>query len=360
LHAGIGVRVASMLRRAGLVLIAGLLAGTADAQEDPVTFYGSVYPQLESVEVLGDGAFGSRRMRVTDQSSRLGVRGSENLGGGNFAWFQLEAGFPVDQPLQLPPPMTFDTRNSGVGLQGPWGSFIVGRWDSAFYQSQTSVDPFNDVGLPGISGAAVNQGNFARRDFNTVQYWSPRVPGWRTRINAGTREVTAPNGARPGSYGAMISHVGDTSYVAIAFERHMDQAFRAVVPGKHEEGRGIAGRQRFGRLRASAQYGSYKATGAITQRSYMLALEWLDGPHEFLATFQVSHDGGPVSAPAQPRCNLVGAGYRYRFSQRSYLMAQYAHVNNKVGSLCNFASNHVTITGNQDLRGVAIGMRTNF
>jgi predicted porin len=347
-------------RGAGLVLIAGLVAGTADAQVDPVTFYGSVYPQLESVELIGQGPSAAHRMRVTDQASRLGVRGSEKLGGGNFAWFQLEAGFPVDQPLQLPAPMTFDTRNSGVGLQGPWGSFIVGRWDSAFDQSQAFVDPFNDLGLPGISAAALNQGNFSRRDFNTVQYWSPRVPGWRTRINAGTHEVTAPNGARPWSYGAMISHVADASYVAIAFERHMDQAFLAVVPGKQEEGRGIAARHRFGRLRASAQYGAYRTTGAVTQRSYMLALEWLDGPHEILGTYQDSRDGALVSAASQPRCNLAGAGYRYRFSMRSYVMAQYARVNNRVGALCNFATNRIPITGTQDLRGMAIGMRTDF
>jgi predicted porin len=348
------------VRRGAVTVVAGLMAGSALAEVDPVTLYGVVYPQLETVEVLGGGASGSRRMRVTDQASRLGVRGNESLGGGHFAWFQLEAGFPVDEPLHLPAPMTFDTRNSGVGLQGPWGSFIVGRWDSAFKQSQTSVDPFNDTGFLGISGAALNQGNFSRREFNTVQYWSPRVPGWRTRIDVGTREVAAANGARPGNYGAMIAHVGDTSYVSLAFERHLDQAFGAPAAGKREEGWGIAARQRFGHLRASAQFGIYKATGGVAQRSSMLAVEWTDGRHELVGTYQHSRDGGPASASTQPRCHLAGAAYRYRFSPRAFVMAQYGRVNNEAGSLCNFSSNPVAIAASQDLRGMGVGMRTDF
>jgi predicted porin len=348
------------LRRTALALIASLLAGIAEAQTDVVSLYGSVYPQLESVEVLGGGTLPPRRTRVTDQSSRLGVRGSEALGGGNFAWFQLEAGFPVDQPPQLPRGLMMETRNSGVGLQGPWGSFIVGRWDSAFKQTQSSVDPFNDTGFAGISGAALHQGNFARRDFNAVQYWSPRRPGWRTRINVAAREPTADNGSRPWSYGAMISHVRDTGYAAVAFEKHLEWGFNEPMRGMKEEGLGIAARERFGRLQASAQYGAYRATRNTTQRSYMLALEWFEGPHELVGTYQQSRDGGLISAPAQPRCSLVGAGYRYRFSLRSYLIAQYGRVSNKVGSLCNFSTNQIPITARQDLRGAGVGLRTDF
>jgi predicted porin len=347
-------------RGARLALIASLLAGNAEAQTDVVSLYGSVYPQLESVEVLGGGTLPPRRTRVTDQSSRLGVRGSEALGGGNFAWFQMEAGFPVDQPPQLQAPLMLETRNSGVGLQGPWGSFIVGRWDSAFKWSQSRVDPFNEVGFAGMSAAALNQGNFSRRNFNTVQYWSPRVPGWRTRVDVTTHEMTTSNGARPWNYGATISYVGDATFVAIAFEKHMDMALGTALPGKREEGRGIAARQRFGALQASGQFGTYSSAGAVSQRSYMLALEWFDGPHEIAGTYQHSRDGALASAPAQPRCAVVGVAYRYRFSLRSFLMAQYAYVDNKVGRLCNFATNSVEITANQDLRGAGVGLRTDF
>jgi predicted porin len=92
----------------------------------------------------------------------------------------------------------------------------------------------------------------------------------------------------------------------------------------------------------------------------MLALEWFHGPHEIAGTYQHSRDGALASAPAQPRCTLVGVAYRYRFSLRSFLMAQYAYVDNKVGRLCNFATSPLEITANQDLRGAGIGMRTDF
>ena len=98
----------------------------------------------------------------------FGVRGTEELGGGWSAWFQLETGFAPDQNNTV-----FAARNSAVGIDGPWGGVFLGRWDSVFEQSQVGiVDPFNDQGLPDITGAAVGQGNFARRQPNAVQYWS--------------------------------------------------------------------------------------------------------------------------------------------------------------------------------------------
>lgn len=79
----------------------------------PATLYGRVYITVESVEAKDGTTPVSRRTRMRDQSSLLGVRGEENLGGGLSAWYQLETGFNPDQASG-----TWANRNSGVGLRG--------------------------------------------------------------------------------------------------------------------------------------------------------------------------------------------------------------------------------------------------
>src|SRR5205814_4219924 len=125
------------------------------------TLYGIVYATVESVEAKSNGTANIvRRNRVTDQASRLGVRGTEDLGGGLKAFFQLETSFKPDQNDSA-----FAGRNSAVGLQGGWGSFLIGRWDTPFKIATGAVDPFGDVTLGGIS-AALN-GSGLRNEFQS-------------------------------------------------------------------------------------------------------------------------------------------------------------------------------------------------
>ena len=77
---------------AGACVAPAAMAQTAN----PVTLYGRVYVTFESVEAKGGPSTAAsvpRRQRVSDQSSLLGVRGTEDLGGGLKAFFQLETGF---------------------------------------------------------------------------------------------------------------------------------------------------------------------------------------------------------------------------------------------------------------------------
>jgi predicted porin len=353
------------MRCAFLGVALALAAANAPAQAlDTITLYGRVHAMVEWVESRGEGVLQPRRARVSDEASRFGVRGTEALGPDITVWFQLETNFAFDPtPRPGDPPVRFADRNSGVGVNASWGTLTVGRWDSAFTVSQVfAVDPFNDLGLAAMSDAAAHQNNFSRRLQNVFQYSSPRVLGWRTRVDFQAREAVPnpDNGARPYTYGWMIAYVTPASYISIAFERHKDQLGTVGSPGIHEDGRGIAGYHQFGPVRASAQYGMYRRTGAVTQRSYLLGLHSVHGQHELLGSYQNSRNGGPGSAPAQPRCNVVGLGYRYRFSLRFSVLAQYAHVNNKVGALCVFAINPLAIAANQDLRGIGVGMRMEF
>src|ERR1700680_4410764 len=168
--------------------VAGVcVAPAAMAQTtNPVVLYGVVYETLESVEGKGPttAATAPRRQRVSDQASRLGVRGTEDLGGGLKAFFQLETVFKADQNDS-----TFANRNSAVGLQGGFGSILMGRWDTPLKVAANAMDPFGDVTLGGQgvatlgSGVGGVQGQFDIRQQNVVQYWSPSWAGFAVRLS---------------------------------------------------------------------------------------------------------------------------------------------------------------------------------
>jgi len=346
---------------AGACIAPAAMAQTAN----PVTLYGRVFVAFESVEATGGtGASLPRRSRVEDRNSHFGIKGTEDLGGGLKAIFQLESQFKADQN-----DTTFANRNSGVGLQGNWGTFILGRWDSPMKTTQTAVDPWGDNELPDITGAALRQGQFSERFKNSVQYWSPNWAGFNMRLMYVANEGRSST-INPYAYGASLAYAGGPFYIAYAYEKHKSclissgaaAAASSCVPtaGTDEDGNAIAGSYRFGPVKLDGQYGEYKRTGSEKQKSYQVGLEWFIGNNVILASYSRSKDGG-VNGTQQPECKLFGVGYRYDFSKRTSFIANYAKVDNEVGTLCNFGQGAISgITAGQDPKGFAVGVRHYF
>lgn len=121
-----------------LALAASLAAGSAFAQTAPpptgVTVYGIVDTGIEHLTKVG--ASGSSLTRVPGLTgslpSRLGFRGSEDLGSGLRAVFTLEAGFGLDTGT-LNQGGRFFGRQAWVGLTGDWGTVSLGRNYSMLY-----------------------------------------------------------------------------------------------------------------------------------------------------------------------------------------------------------------------------------
>lgn len=346
---------------AGACIAPAAMAQTAN----PVTLYGRIDAQFQSVEATGGTAASlPRRNRVEDMNSFLGVKGTEDLGGGLKATFQLETVFKVDQNDS-----TFANRNSGVGLQGNWGNIILGRWDSPMKVTQTAVDPFGDNELPDITGAALRQGTFSNRFQNSVQYWSPNWAGFNFRLLYVANENRTAS-VNASAYGGSLAYAGGPFYIAYAYEKHKDcvissgsaAANNSCVPTANlsEDGNAIAGSYRFGPVKLDGQYGEYKRDGSEKQKSYMAGVEWFIGNHVILASYQKSKDGG-LNGTVQPECKMFGIGYRYDFSKRTSFITNYAKVDNETGTLCNFGQGAISgISSAQDPKGFGIGFRHYF
>ena len=182
------------------VAVAGALAAPAAvfAQASNVQIYGKLNLGLDNYSATGStaGAAGDfkSRYRVYDSSSRLGFRGTENLGGGLNAVFLMESGVAVDTGAATSQnggasssAGILSSRLGHVGLQGGWGLFTFGKsnvwWTSGTQDLAEAL--WVNVGGPGISTGTFGRGMAVgvTRVSNTMQYTSPVMGGMNAVVS---------------------------------------------------------------------------------------------------------------------------------------------------------------------------------
>lgn len=143
--------------------IAALLPMSALAD---VTVYGKANVSLQSTDEGGE-----KTTELVSNASRVGLKGSEDLGGGLKAIYKFEYEVHIDDGDKSG--QTFTQRNIYVGLKGGFGEVIVGKFDTPLKKAQSKVDLFND--LEGDIKSIITKND--NRTSNNVQYTSPKAWG---------------------------------------------------------------------------------------------------------------------------------------------------------------------------------------
>lgn len=156
-------------------MIIGAFAASAQAQSN-VTIYGLVDAGLVSER---GGAAGSVT-KVTSgigSQSRLGFKGTEDLGSGLSAVFQLETGVKIDDG-SLDSANTIFNRLAYVGLKSKEaGTLTLGRQYTMLYNAMSQVaDPFGAGYAGSIKNLFAAKGANTRAS-NSIVYVSPTIEG---------------------------------------------------------------------------------------------------------------------------------------------------------------------------------------
>jgi len=139
-------------------------------------------------------------LNANTRNNRIGVKGSEDLGGGLKAIYQVEFqvaladndGYIADGELHNGNNSAVKMRNSFVGLAGDWGTLLVGRHDTPEKIATAKLDLFADT----LADYNSTLGFADVRADNTVAYISPSFAGFQF---AGA--VIPSGGATPFGYG---------------------------------------------------------------------------------------------------------------------------------------------------------------
>ena len=151
--------------RLALAVLA-LLGSTAAFAQSSVTLYGRVNTTVERQEVGNVKTTG-----LFNNSSRFGFKGTEDLGGGLKAGFQLESGFNSDTGASA---ATFFGRQSEVNLSGGFGAVRLGRFTAeSYYATADYVSMHNhDTGSSSDAFYA-----YVMPDANKIAYRTPTFGG---------------------------------------------------------------------------------------------------------------------------------------------------------------------------------------
>lgn len=147
--------------------------------ENNVTLYGIVD---EFVQYVNTGNGYTPAVGSSGQwGSRIGMKGSEDIGGGNSVSFALENGYNPNNGT-LAQANTLFNRQAWVGISGQWGKIRAGRQNSPLFLDQGGQDAFG--GVTQASGMD-NLTTFSFRTSNTISYVSPSFAGLQVGMYLG-------------------------------------------------------------------------------------------------------------------------------------------------------------------------------
>jgi predicted porin len=132
-----------------LIALATLAAATGSFAQSTVTLFGGADLNVRSVTTGANKFMGMAQDGI--YSSRFGVNGSEDLGGGLKANFHFEGGLAPDVGT---PAVNF-TRKSVIGLSGGFGEVRLGRDYTPLFTVAGIADPFGTNGV----GSSYNLAN---------------------------------------------------------------------------------------------------------------------------------------------------------------------------------------------------------
>lgn len=329
---------------AAAALLATISATTASAQS--VTLYGRLDVAIETIRFSG-APTGNRTLNLlSNDGSRLGVRGSEDLGGGLRAIFNLESALSTDTGTTG---ATFWSRQAWVGLSSAtWGDVTLGRNYSPMDDNAWSFDAFQYAG----NAATYQAQKYTARINNSVKYTSPKIGGAEFRLLGGASER---------SDGVGKTQAADISYFNGPF------AGKAAVQRENIAGL-IAGTSN---IRTDSLFGlSYDAkfvkpglvyfhrkdTNAPTYETIFLGV---NVPINDLLELRANI--GQISQGAS-KAMSYGLGYWYRMSKRTSLYGAFARNANDAGAnLSNFIlPSYNSIAAGESANSLQAGMRHNF
>ena len=337
-------------------------AGVASAQSS-VTLFGIVDATL----AFGKGSI-SNKTQLTNSgynSSRLGFRGTEDLGGGMSASFWLEAGMANDNGSGAATNvnnqstgtsaasagtqgLTFN-RRSTVSLGGGWGEVRLGRDYTPQFWNLTVFDPFgtNGVGTTQTLNSSLG-GPVAIRASNSIGYFLPgNLGGFYGQLQH-YRGENNNNVANDGTGTAMrVGYANGPANAALAYSttKYATGDIKST---------NLGGQWDFGVAKLMGHYVRDRVSGSATGKGGLIGALVPVGPGEIRLAYSTYKN----NLAGTPKTNKIALGYVHNLSKRTAVYTTYARVKNSGGAAQ--ALNGSGNAANQNSTGYDFGIRHSF
>ena len=338
-----------------LIAMAALAAvGVASAQSS-VTLSGNIKTGFSHLSLGGAGS-GSQNALV-DGSSRFILSGTEDLGGGLRARFQIDNRFrSEDSPF-----MAQAGGSTWVGLQGGFGMVQLGKLDVHYctgadtHAARATSLGASSCGLLGFVNGSGGDRAIANtsRIGNVIQYMTPNFSGLTGRVNYSTGFGSGASANSDGAPGATSK--GDAWSLGLAYAAgplNLQASFWRARSENRTVGASLSTNSDQNAWTLAGNYNFGVATVGLTYDQSEVNLGTVGGPD---AKNKRSAWSVPVTVPVgsgtllftytkansvklngvnQPNtdANLLSIGYDYALSKRTSIGASYARLDNKAAA----------------------------
>ncbi|BAV34627.1 porin [Sulfuricaulis limicola] len=168
-----------LMAAVGAALVAGPMVA---AHAAGATLYGHFHMSMDRIDNdVNEEGF------MANNSSRFGIKGDEDLGGGLKAIYQVES--PIFAADEGTGGFGGTLRNTFMGFAGSWGTVKLGRHDTAYKDLGRKLDNFNEQ-VGDMRNFIGNAGAYDARVSNMIRYESPNFSGFNAVVqntsNAGS------------------------------------------------------------------------------------------------------------------------------------------------------------------------------
>ncbi|MCR4297728.1 MAG: porin [Gallionella sp.] len=356
---------------ASTLVTAAAVSAPAFADTSNVTVYGVAHV---SYDLTDNGVVSTNK--VSSNQSRLGLKGSEDLGDGLSAVWQVEQQINLDTGSNA-----LATRNSFLGLSSAsMGTALLGRHDTPYKIATRGLDLFADsiADNRGLMGTTAGGGGFtgvhdARLD-NVVAYISPAMSGFTGAIaHVSGAELVSTSAQVKGNAWSVAGMYGDGPINA-------SLAYQVVNVGTANTGTmgGFRGLGANDKAKAWKLGGGYKMDAITVNAAYEKTSNtiggasaggqnnwYLGGKYGFGndAVKLAYTRAGDVQATSNTGAKQWALGYDHSMSKRTTLYALYTRINNDTNAAYGLATTTgaTAAAGNgQDPSAWSFGMKHTF
>jgi len=340
-----------------LVALAVLAASGAAMAQSSVTLFGTVDVRY----AVGKGSTSSKTQLSTGGigSSKIGFRGTEDLGGGMKANFWLEGDIGPDdgsaratstnnQPITAlasaaTQGLTFN-RRSTLGLEGGMGELRLGRDYTTSFYNDTLYDPFTTNGI-GTNINAFKSTVHGLRYSNSIAWHTPSVSGF-SGIAATWLGENASTAAKAGQgNGLFVKYANGPLLASYASSKS------TVSAGVTSDSSSYGAAYDLGVVRLMALSNKTTVTAVGEQKGRLVGLTAPVAGGQFRLSQAQFDNAGKMS-------KQMSVGFVNPLSKRTSLYAVYARIGNSGGA--STALNGGTTAANASSTGYDFGINHTF
>jgi len=301
---------------------------------------------------------------LVDNSSRIGVRGNKDLGGGLTGLFQMESRVRLDQGFG-----ELTSRDSYAGLAGGFGTVRLGRTIGPVYYATYDYISMHNHDTGTSSDALLAPTIFGNRGFmnNTVWYTSPKFGAFTVDVAHSLLGVQRVAGDQPRYLGLVGSYDQGPLHLAASYANTKNSDPLSATVGNDDKAYTLGGLYDFKTFVVGALIENSKSktlAGGDASRNYVRVSAMMPvGKNEFHVNFgTVNHAvGASGSSDGAKQWTL---GYNYNITKETKIYGFYTRVDNDSNGTYgagNFSANGlVTQVPGLDISSIAIGVRHNF